>query len=82
MTPNQIIHLIDVMAEATARSPHTLARYAAGSGDFYARLKVGHDITTRRAARVVQWFSDQWPSDLEWPLDVPRPVPKAKESAA
>ena len=41
----------------------------------YDRLCSGADITTRRATRIVQWFSDHWPTDLEWPADIPRPDP-------
>ena len=39
------------------------------------RLRRGHTITLRRVARVLQWFSDHWPADLEWPSDIPRPMP-------
>ncbi len=31
-----------------------VSSYMNGSGDTFARLKVGHDITARRAARVIQ----------------------------
>ena len=70
-----IILLIERVAHVTRRSPHTIGRLAAGSGDFYARLKNGHDLTTRRAASVVQYLSDHWPADLAWPSDIPRPLP-------
>ena len=53
MSPDQIARLIEVAAEATGLSPHTIGRHASGKGDFYARLKHGRDVTTRRAARVV-----------------------------
>ncbi|MCY3855975.1 MAG: hypothetical protein OXF78_06745 [Rhodospirillales bacterium] len=68
-----------LLANATDRSPHTIGRYAAGSGDFYSRLVAGHDVTTRRAARVVQWLSDHWPADLAWPADISRPGPRATD---
>lgn len=29
----------------------------------------------RRARKALQWFSDNWPLNLEWPSDIPRPVP-------
>ena len=67
------------MALNLRRSPHTLGRLASGSGDFYARLKQGHDLTTRRAARVTQWFSNHWPAGAEWPADIPRPEPTSAE---
>ncbi|MBK5945957.1 hypothetical protein CCR83_05685 [Rhodobacter veldkampii DSM 11550] len=46
-----------------------------------AGLVAGASCTLRKAAAVVQWFSDRWPSDLEWPRDIPRP-PKSKKEAA
>ena len=79
MLPRNLIRLIDLMAGATGRSAGTIGRQAGGSGDFYPRLQKGHDITTRRAARVGQWLSDRWPADLEWPADIERPVPSAED---
>ena len=67
------------MAAHLDRSPTTISRLAAGSGDAIPRLQRGHDITYRRHARILQWFSDHWPLDLEWPADIPRPTPTAPE---
>ena len=47
----------------------------------YLRLARGCDITSRRAARIVQWFSSHWPSDLPWPEDIPRPTPSSGSPA-
>ena len=83
MMPEHIIRLIDLVATASGRAPGTIGRMAGGSGDFYGRLRAGHDITTGRVARVTQWLSDHWPSDLEWPSDIPRPAPNPdREEAA
>ena len=82
MTPTQIITLIDALAAKGGHSPHTIGRYAAGSGDFYSCLVAGHDLTTRRAERVVAWLSDSWPADLAWPSDIPRPAPRVGKDAA
>ena len=38
--------------------------------------------TSRRAARITQWFSDHWPEDLAWPVDIPRPAPSPDSPAA
>ena len=59
----------------------TVSTYMGGSGDTLARLERGHDITTRRAARFAQWFSDHWPAGADWPSDIPRPPPTEKEAA-
>jgi len=53
-----------------------------GSGDTISRLSKGHDLTTRRANRFGQWFSDHWPEGAEWPSDIPRPAPNPPQDRA
>ena len=74
-----MIRLVHTYGKAAGLSRRTVSTYAAGSGDFCDRLERGCDLTTRRAARVAQWFSDRWPVDLEWPPDIPRPVPSVED---
>ena len=71
-----IVILLRLMAERIGRSPGAVGRMATGRGDMYPRLLRGHDITTRRAARIIQWLSDHWPDGAEWPSDIPRPPPR------
>ena len=78
MDAKSIMRLCELYAGRTGLSLSTISTYAATAGDFYGRLKRGHDLTTRRAARVVQWFSDHWPADLEWPHELPRPTPQTE----
>ncbi len=77
-----IIRLIRLYAEARGLTHRTASTYMAGSGDFCDRLERGCDVTTRRAARVVQKLSDHWPADLAWPADIPRPAPVPGSPAA
>jgi hypothetical protein len=51
----------------------TVSTYATGDSAFFKRIEAGGDCTTRRAARIAQWFAREWPEDLEWPRDIPRP---------
>ena len=51
---------------------------AAGDGKFFARLKAGRTCTLRVARVVVQYLSDHWPDDHEWPDGIPRPAPRPK----
>lgn len=39
------------------------------------QIREGGDIGTVSFEKAMQWFSNQWPIDLEWPSDVPRPEP-------
>lgn len=52
-----------------------------GDGQFFSRIRSGKGCTVKTAASVVQWFSDHWPVDLEWPTDIPRPPKSNKEAA-
>ena len=51
-----------------------------GDGQFFSRLRSGKGCTVKTAFVVLQWFSDRWPNDLEWPADIARP--KSKKEAA
>ena len=82
MDAESIMRLCEVYGARRGLSLSTVSTYAAAAGDFCARLKRGRDLTTRRAARVAQWFSDHWPEDLEWPSDIPRPTPNPDRKEA
>lgn len=74
MTAN-LVKLAQVFAEANGIKISTVSQYASGQGMFFQRLKAGADVTHGRSMRVLQWFSDNWPVDLAWPADIPRPDP-------
>lgn len=48
-----------------------------GKGDFFAKLISGErkGCHTETAETSFQWFSDNWPSDLDWPAHIARPKP-------
>lgn len=82
MTGDDLISLTRTYATHIGLSLPTVSTYMGGSGDTIDRLTRGHDITTRRLSRFVQWFSDHWPEDLEWPDDIPRPDRSAQAEEA
>ena len=45
-------------------------------------MAAGHSCTVHTYTRTLQWFSDHWPTDLEWPKDTPRPDPSPDSPAA
>lgn len=81
MSSHDLLQIASLYAAHRGLSVSTVSTYMGGSGDTLARLERGHDIMTRRAARFLQWFSDHWPADLDWPPDIPRPPPTEKEAA-
>ena len=82
MDSHDLLRVAEIFAERNGWRVSTVSSYMGGSGDTLARLKRGHDITTRRAARFIQWFSDHWPEGLEWPSDIPRPTPNPDRKEA
>lgn len=77
MWHRHLIVLIERAAEATGCAPSTMSLRCSGRGDLYARLVAGRDITGRRAERIVQNISDNWPANERWPSGIPRPAPRA-----
>ena len=77
-----LITLADTLAEHLGLTHFAISMRAMRKGDFFKRLK-DHDADcrTQTAARLFDWFSQNWPADLAWPRDIPRP-PKAKKEAA
>lgn len=73
MTVEQIIKLARAYAAHKALTLATVSSYAANDGKLFLRMEAGADCTTRRAAKLALWFSDNWPPDLEWVAGVPRP---------
>jgi hypothetical protein len=51
----------------------TVARLATGDWRFFERIDGGASFTARKYDTIMAWFSANWPRDLDWPIDVPRP---------
>jgi hypothetical protein len=43
-------------------------------GKCLQRVRNGADIGSRRIDRALQWFSDNWPPDEDWPAGIDRPA--------
>ena len=67
-----ILRLANRYATARHIATSTLAREATGSSTWFERCVTGR-VTIRSATAVVQWLSDHWPKELEWPVDIVRP---------
>ena len=51
-----------------------IGHLAANRGSFFVDLRDGRrHCQTNTYTRVLQWFADHWPAELEWPPDTPRP---------
>lgn len=81
MNTQSLVRLGQAYAQHRGLELSTVSTYAASDGKWLARLMGPASCTIRKATAVTQWFSDHWPSDLEWPRDIPRPPASKKEAA-
>jgi hypothetical protein len=79
-THTHLSTLCDAYASHFNVSHWRVSFLARGDGQFFKKMREGKSCTLRTATRVFQWFSDHWPTDLEWPADVPRP-PKSGDAS-
>lgn len=78
-----LITLSERLAAHQGVTHFAISMRALGKGDFFKKLsQPGAGCHIRTAERLLRWFSENWPADLEWPRDVPRPAIQKKEKAA
>lgn len=82
MDISKLVAIAEAYATHRGLALATVSTYAARDGKFFGSLQGGASCTLRRADRVLGWFSENWPADLEWPRDIPRPPKSKKEKAA
>lgn len=81
MSTDTLINLAQLYTAHTGLTLSTVSSYASNDGKWLPRLSRGEaGCTVKRMTRAIEWFSDRWPADLEWPRDIPRPS-KPKEAA-
>ena len=74
-----LLSLIDAYCKARGVSEARASTLIFNGGARVAQIRTGSDIGVRRAHEAMQWLSDNWPADLDWPADIPRPEPKTGE---
>lgn len=81
MDPLQsLIRLAAEYGKATGLEEATVSGRVLKGGNRLRDLRAGlSDIGIRRLEAAIQWFSSHWPTDAEWPSDVPRPEPASPQ---
>lgn len=83
MNKQTILKLATAYAGHTGLTLSTISTYAAEDGKWLTNLqKPEVSCTLRKAERVLQWFSNNWHADLEWPRGIARPAPTKAGRAA
>ena len=75
---DHLICLSAQMADHVDRSEATLSTWCVGHARLFSRLRDGKGCNAHTYRDALEWFSDNWPEDLTWPADVPRPDPTQK----
>ncbi|MBW4984780.1 hypothetical protein KZZ07_19755 [Mameliella sp. CS4] len=82
MATEHLLKLASVYSGHTGLTLATVSTYAADAGVFFKNIQAGSSCTLKRYQRVLRWFSENWPSDLEWPSDIPRPMAQPSTKGA
>ncbi len=81
MDTTHLLTLAEAYGTHINRSLNVVAGRAGQHNCLFYRLKEGLGCNVATLRETFAWFSDNWPADLEWPADIPRP-PIAKTRAA
>ncbi|MGJ8606193.1 MAG: hypothetical protein ACSHXH_18935 [Marivita sp.] len=76
-----LITLAETLATHQGVTHFAISMRVHRKGDFFKNLMDGSDCRTATAAKVLAFFHDNWPADLEWPADIPRPKTSKEEAA-
>lgn len=78
ITIDNLLHLSDLYAGHEGVDDTTLSWRVFGDTKKLRAIRAGRDIQVRRCERAMQWLSDHWPADLEWPVRIFRPPPTTR----
>lgn len=70
----QLTRLAELYGKARKLSEASIANQIRCNGGFFARLRQGGSCRVDTMHRVLQFFSDNWPSDVSWPDGIDRPT--------
>ncbi len=74
---SSLITLAETLAAHQGVTHYAISMRVPKKGDFFKKLSAGGDCRTATATRVLKWFHENWPADLEWPRHIPRPTKEA-----
>lgn len=77
ISADHIVRLANLYADATGSTPGGVSARVFDDSKKVAAIVGGADITIGRYNRAMKWFSENWPQDVTWPDDIPRPGDQA-----
>ncbi|WP_323763295.1 MULTISPECIES: hypothetical protein [Roseobacteraceae] len=83
MQISNLVTLVDTYRSAVNRSEATVSNKVTGShARLFQRARANLGCTLKTYTEALQWFSDNWPADLEWPQGIERPALRVKARKA
>lgn len=70
----QLERLAEDMSKHLGWKLSTIGTYGVNDGKIFDRWSRGGGCTLRTSKAFLAWFSDNWPEELSWPEDIPRPT--------
>lgn len=71
--------MVDAFQAVKDVSDPRLSTIVFNDGGRIGELRAGGDLGTRRYEKYMQWFSDHWPTEADWPKGVRRPKRRSVE---
>lgn len=71
----RLLDVFDAYVAHTGLSEARVSTLVFSAGHRILSLREGREIGSRRIWAAISWFSANWPADLDWPSDIPRPQP-------
>lgn len=81
MLRTQLLELAKIFQAATKATPATIGKRALNDNTVFARLEAAEiGFGVRTYDRLTQYFSDNWPDELDWPTHILRPERSAQSA--
>lgn len=71
---DQLLTVARLYSSAREISLARLATLIFNDGKKFDLIEAGKDLGTKSHDKAMQWFSDRWPDDADWPEGVTRPT--------
>nr|WP_321980159.1 hypothetical protein [uncultured Cohaesibacter sp.] len=81
MMTKHIVKLAKAYSKAKGIEVSALSRRVFKDSKKISQLEAGSDLVTARYQSAMSYFGEHWPSNVEWPSDIPRPSVAEEDKA-
>jgi len=74
MNTEHILTLADAYKAALGLEDKTVSSRVFDDSKKLTAIRTGSDLTVSRFNSAIRWFSENWPEDAAWPVNVLRPM--------